>query len=109
MEGQKLPLEAAPGRGEEGPFLSAIDQKSAKTSRSDPEGDGHLAGVTVGAIYQWEKGMFEPRGEKKKILVALRKLRRREARKLLEERSAEKTPKKKSRPKGKARRKAPRR
>ena len=46
----------------------------------------------MGAIFQWEKGMFEPRGEKKKILVALRRLRRREARKLLEERSAKMAP-----------------
>ena len=45
-----------------------------------------LAGVTVGAIYQWEQGIFEPRGQKKGVLVALRKLGRRDARKLLEER-----------------------
>ena len=48
-----------------------------------------LAGVTVGAIFQWEKGMFDPRDEKKEILVALRKLGRREVRKLLEEKSRE--------------------
>jgi hypothetical protein len=46
-----------------------------------------LAGVTVGAIYQWEQGMFEPRDQKKGVLVALRKLGRRDVRKLLEERS----------------------
>jgi len=45
-----------------------------------------LAGVTVGAIFQWEKGIFEPRSQKKRVLVALRKLGRREAKKLLEER-----------------------
>jgi len=44
-----------------------------------------LARVTVGAIHQWEKGVFEPRDEKKGALVALRKLGRREVRKLLEE------------------------
>jgi DNA-binding transcriptional regulator YiaG len=43
-----------------------------------------LAGVTIGAIYQWESGKFEPRSEKKAVLVALRKLGRREARRLLE-------------------------
>ena len=46
-----------------------------------------LARVTVGAIHQWEKGVFEPRDEKKGALVALRKLGRREVRKLLEENS----------------------
>ena len=48
-----------------------------------------LAGVTVGAIYQWEQGIFEPRGKKKGILVALRKLGRRAVKKLLEEKGPE--------------------
>ncbi len=43
-----------------------------------------IAGVTVGAVFQWEKGKFEPKDEKRKILVGLRKLGRREARQLLE-------------------------
>ena len=47
-----------------------------------------LAGVTVGAVYQWETGKFKPRGEKKAFLVALRKLRRREVKKLIEEKKA---------------------
>jgi len=42
-----------------------------------------LCGVTVGAIYQWEMGKFIPKDEKKGALLALRKLGRREARKLL--------------------------
>lgn len=46
-----------------------------------------LVGVTVGAIYQWEKGIFEPRDEKKGALVALRKLGRRDVKRLLEEKS----------------------
>jgi DNA-binding transcriptional regulator YiaG len=53
-----------------------------------------LAGVTGGAVFQWEKGKFEPKDEKKKILVGLRKLGRREARKLLAEKREEPTPKK---------------
>jgi DNA-binding transcriptional regulator YiaG len=43
----------------------------------------NLAGVSVGAVYQWETGKFVPRDEKKGVLVALRKLGRREARRLL--------------------------
>ena len=53
-----------------------------------------LAGVTVGAVFQWEKGKFEPKDEKKKILVGLRKLGRREARILLEEKREEAAPQK---------------
>jgi len=53
-----------------------------------------LAGVSVGAIYQWEKGAFDPRGEKRRVLVALRKLGRRDARRILEEKKGmEKKPK----------------
>ena len=42
-----------------------------------------LSGVTVGAVHQWETGKFIPKEEKKGVLVALRKLGRREARRLL--------------------------
>jgi DNA-binding transcriptional regulator YiaG len=48
---------------------------------------GILCGVTVGAVQSWESGKFKPKDEKRKTLVALRKLRRGEVRKLLEERA----------------------
>ena len=47
----------------------------------------------MGAVFQWEKGVFEPKDEKKKTLVGLRKLRRWEARKLLGEKKKEAPPK----------------
>ena len=53
-----------------------------------------LAGVTVGAIFQWEKGIFEPRGDKKGVLIALRKLGRRDVKKLLEQKSQQAQPRK---------------
>jgi DNA-binding transcriptional regulator YiaG len=43
-----------------------------------------LTGVTVGAIHQWEKGTFDPRDDKKGALLALRRLGRREVKRLLE-------------------------
>ena len=57
-----------------------------------------LAGVTVGAIHQWESGIFVPRAQKKSVLVALRKLGRREVRRLLEEKGTEMQEKKVSKP-----------
>ncbi len=45
-----------------------------------------LAGVSVGAVHQWEGGKSEPRAIKKARLLALRKLSRRDVKKLLEER-----------------------
>ena len=46
-----------------------------------------LCGVTVGAVQSWESGKFRPKDEKKIVLVALRKLNRRDVRKLLEEKN----------------------
>jgi DNA-binding transcriptional regulator YiaG len=66
-----------------------------------------LSGVTVGAIHQWESGIFVPRAEKKGVLVALRKLGRREVRKLLEEKRSEVARKKISTPRSKRTRKSP--
>ena len=60
-----------------------------------------LAGVTVGAIHQWESGIFVPRAQKKGVLVALRKLGRRKVKELLEEKKGEMKEKKASNPRGK--------
>ena len=43
-----------------------------------------LCGVTLGAVQSWESGKFRPKDEKRKAIVGLRKLRRRDVRKLLE-------------------------
>ena len=61
-----------------------------------------LSGVTVGAVHQWETGKFIPKEEKKGVLVALRKLGRREARRLLSSKTVAPSPK---RPKRRATRK----
>jgi DNA-binding transcriptional regulator YiaG len=50
---------------------------------------GILTGATIGAVLSWEKGKFRPRGEKKAALVALRKLKKREVKKLLAEKAEE--------------------
>jgi DNA-binding transcriptional regulator YiaG len=62
-----------------------------------------LTGVTVGAAHHWESGKFKPNMKKKAVIVALRKLGRREVRKLLEEKSSGKVKKtvRSSRRKGK--------
>jgi DNA-binding transcriptional regulator YiaG len=55
---------------------------------------GVLVGATIGAVASWEKGKFRPRGEKKGLLVGLRKVRKRDVRKLLAEKVEEKGGKK---------------
>ncbi len=56
-----------------------------------------LTGVTVGAVHLWESGQFKPSMKKKAVVVALRKLGRREVRKLLEGKAPQKPEKKVSR------------
>ena len=61
---------------------------------------GILTGASLGAVASWEKGKFRPKGEKKAALVALRKIRKRDVRKMLSEKTIEtkreKPPKKSS-------------
>ncbi len=108
-QGQKIPLEVNPEEMKKARFSPRLIKSLRKRLRMSQKEMALLAGVTVGAIYQWEKGIFEPRGEKKRVLVALRKLRRREARRLLEERMAEGVPNKGRGPRKRARRRAKRR
>jgi hypothetical protein len=46
-----------------------------------------LCGVTLGAVQSWESGKFRPKEEKRRTLIGLRKLRRRDVKKLLEEKT----------------------
>jgi DNA-binding transcriptional regulator YiaG len=48
-----------------------------------------LTGVTTGAAHLWETGQFKPSMKKKAVMVALRKLGRREVRKLLEKKKSQ--------------------
>jgi DNA-binding transcriptional regulator YiaG len=50
-----------------------------------------LAGVTIGAVTSWEKGKFKPKGNKKAALVALRKVSKREVKKILAEKAGAKS------------------
>ncbi len=109
LRGQKLPLEAPPEEVKKARFSPRLIRSLRKHLGVTQKEMASLAGVTVGAIFQWEKGIFEPRGEKKRILVALRKLGRREARRILEERSAEKTPKRDRKTEKKAKRRTSKR
>ena len=94
LERGKTPLEAAP----EEVKISRFSPRLIRSLR------GHLGitqkelailtGVTVGAIHQWESGRFKPSMKKKAVMVALRKLGRREVRKLLEDKKNQMTEKK---------------
>jgi DNA-binding transcriptional regulator YiaG len=90
------------GRSKEAKLAAAPEE--VKASRFTPERIRHLreklgisqrelgvlVGATTGAVLSWEKGKFKPQGEKKAALVALRKVRKRDVRKILTEKAGEK-------------------
>ena len=82
---RKVPLEATPEEVKKSRFSPALIRSLRKHLRISQKELAILAGVTVGAVAMWESGKFKPKDEKKGVIVALRKLGRREVRKLLEE------------------------
>jgi DNA-binding transcriptional regulator YiaG len=107
LEEAKPKLEATPGEVKASRLTPArITGLRRKLGISQRE-LGVLVGATTGAVLSWEKGKFKPRGDKKAALVALRKLRRREVRKLLAEKAGSSVMAKGKRPEVKTRRKKP--
>jgi len=115
----RLAKEASKGKSTE-PKLEATPEE-VKASRLTPDRIrglrkklgismrelGILTGSSLGAVLSWEKGKFKPRGEKKASLVALRKLRKREVRKLLAEKAGSSVMAKGKRPEVETRKKKP--
>jgi DNA-binding transcriptional regulator YiaG len=91
---EKMRLEAPPEEVKKSRFSPRLIRRLRKRLAVTQKEMAKLTGVTVGAIYQWEKGIFEPRGQKKGRLVALRKLGRRDVRRLLEEKGTGRVEKK---------------
>jgi len=84
-------------RGESKKLKLEASMEEAKASRITPErirnlrkklgisqkNLAFLAGVSLSAVASWEKGKFHPNLNKKATLVAIRKLRKREMKKIL--------------------------
>jgi DNA-binding transcriptional regulator YiaG len=68
---------------------------------------GVLTGSSLSAILSWEKGKFKPTGDKKAALVALRKVRKREVRKMLAEKAGANGKEKEEKPEVKSRSEKP--
>ena len=80
-----LRLEATPDQVKGARFSPRLIRSLRKRLGITQDELAMLAGVTVGAVHQWEMGKFQPRNDKKGVLVALRGHGRREIQKLLEE------------------------
>lgn len=90
-EWEKKPLlKAAPEEVETSRLSPRLIRSLRKRLGLSQRNLARLAGVSPLAVYQWESGVFKPKEEKKSVLIALRKLGRRNAKKLLEEMKSEK-------------------
>ncbi len=83
LEQKEAQLTATPEEIKKARFSTRLIRALRKRLGLSQRELANLAGVSVGAVYQWETGKFVPKDEKKGVLVALRKLGRREARELL--------------------------
>jgi DNA-binding transcriptional regulator YiaG len=88
LEKGEMPLEAAPEEVKVSRFSPRLIRSLRGHMGITQRELAILTGVTVGAVHLWECGQFKPSEKKKAVMVALRKLGRREVRKLLEKKSA---------------------
>ena len=94
LERGKMPLEAAPEEVKMSRFSPRLVRSLRGHLSITQKELAILAGVTVGAVHQWESGQFRPSMKKRAVMVALRKLGRREVRKLIEDKKNQMTEKK---------------
>jgi len=87
LKKRKIPVEATPEEVKKSRFSPALIRSLRRHLRITQKELAILTGVTVGAAHQWEIGKFKPKDEKKSVMVGLRKLGRRDVRKLLEEKT----------------------
>jgi DNA-binding transcriptional regulator YiaG len=94
LEKGKTVLAATPEEVKESRFSPRLIRSLRKHLGITQKELAILTGVTVGAVHLWESGQFKPSMKKKAMMVALRKLGRREVRKLLEAKGTQKAEKK---------------
>jgi DNA-binding transcriptional regulator YiaG len=94
LEKGKKVLEAAPEEVKESRFSPRLIRSLRRHLGITQKELAVLAGVTVGAVHLWESGQFKPSMKKKAVMVALRKLGRREVRRLIEGKETQKPEKK---------------
>jgi DNA-binding transcriptional regulator YiaG len=85
LENRKIPLEVTPEEVKISRFSPRLIRSLRKQLGISQRELAILTGVTVGAVQRWESGQYNPKEEKKRRMVALRKLRRSDVRKLLTE------------------------
>jgi DNA-binding transcriptional regulator YiaG len=88
---REIRLEAPPEEIKQSRFSPRLLQSLRKRLGISQKELAILAGVSVGAAHLWETGKFRPRDNKMGVLVALKKLNRREVKEFLKQKIAGKT------------------
>jgi DNA-binding transcriptional regulator YiaG len=83
LQNRKISLEVTPEEMKISRFSPRLVQSLRKHLGLSQRELAILTGVTIGAVQKWESGKFKPKEEKKRRMVALRKLRRKDVRRLL--------------------------
>ena len=91
LSNREIRLEAPPEEIKQSRFSPRLLQSLRKRLGITQKELAILAGVSVGAAHLWETGKFRPKDNRMGVLVALRKLNRREVRELLNQKRARKT------------------
>ena len=87
---REIRLEAPPEEIKQSRFSPRLLQSLRKRLGITQKELAILAGVTLGAAHLWETGKFRPKDNKMGVLVALRKLNRRQVRELLNQKMSRK-------------------
>jgi DNA-binding transcriptional regulator YiaG len=87
----EIQFEAPPEETKQSRFSPRLLQSLRKRLGITQKELAILAGVTIGAAHLWETGKFRPKDNKIGVLVALRKLNRRQVRELLNQKIGGKT------------------
>jgi len=91
LSNREIRLEAPPEEIKQSRFSPRLLQSLRKRLGITQKELAILAGVTIGAAHLWETGKFRPKDNKMGVLVALRKLNRRQVRELLNQKIGGKT------------------
>jgi len=100
-EGKKLKLEATPEEVKASRLTPERIRNLRKKKGISQRELGILTGVTLSTVAFWERGKFRPKADKKAALVALRKLGKRDVKKMLAEMAAGKEKARPAKRKGK--------
>jgi len=92
MTSEKFKLEASPEEVKAARLTPARIRSLRKKLGISQRELAVLTGASMGAVVMWEKGKFKPKADKKGSLIALRKLGKRQVKRILAEKAESKKP-----------------